>query len=158
MDKLIMTPQEVLTIYRKEGEFPIDPEKIAKRAEFVIKAIEEPGLSGKLELRDNQPPIIYVNRRDPVTRQRFTVAHELGHYFCGHGSNPREDPAFNLKPIVFNKEERQANSWASNLLMPKDFVEYFLIKKNISDIAVLAEEFNVSQVAMQFRLKNLGWL
>ncbi len=57
-------------------------------------------------------------------RARFTVAHELGHLFLGHpGNQPRVhgDNRFDGRSIEIELE-REANTFASEFLMPSDLV------------------------------------
>lgn len=151
-----MTPNDVLEMYG--GSFPVDPQEICKNIGIEVMLTELNGLSGKLETREdeNKPPLILVNKNEPATRQRFTVAHELGHYFLGHGNSPREDTEFNLTPAVRKPEEIAANDFAAKLLMPKAYVEHFIFKEKIFDIKLLAEKFKVSTLSFHYRLKNLG--
>ena len=113
-------------------------------------------ISGYIE-RQNGSYQIVVNSNHAPTRQRFTAAHELGHYIYhrdllgeGVGDNRayRTDgtnrPNANIRPI----HERQANSFAANVLMPRHRLS------NIAgeSTAALAERFCVSQAAMKIRL------
>lgn len=113
-------------------------------------------ISGYIE-RQNGSYRIVVNSNHAPTRRRFTAAHELGHYIYhrdllgdGVGDNRayRADgtdrPNANIRPI----HERQANSFAANVLMPRH---------RLSDVAgestaTLATRFCVSQAAMKIRL------
>lgn len=154
-----MSASDVLDIAWEKGKYPIDPVSIAILFGMEIKyddSLAKDGLSGKLELRDNLPPIIYVNPKNSNIRQRFIIAHELGHYFCGHDSSPRIDTEFNLSPIVYKPEERQANAFAAQLLMPEIYLNYFIFNEKIADLDILADKFKVSTMAIHFRLKNLG--
>ena len=107
-------------------------------------------------------------------RKRFTIAHELGHYFSfvsNRLSKQRlerdgrvEDKAIiGARPSSSDhlsdadlKVEAEANFIAANLLMPEDLVGASLLEgKNIEE---MADEFGVSASAMGFRLQNLGLL
>jgi Zn-dependent peptidase ImmA (M78 family) len=162
MSQAIMTPAEVLKIYWT-GDIPVDVRAVADKIGIEVITTEElsqQGLSGKIEFKE-QPrknPVIYVNAQESEARQRFTIAHELGHYFCGHSDSCREDPAFNLSPAVGLYEERQANEFAANLLMPKIALEYLIYEKKEFNIENLAAIFEVSPLAIHFRLKNLGFI
>lgn len=57
---------------------------------------------------------IFVNGSDAPARQRFTVAHELGHWALEHG--PRLDNDDSLAST--DPQERDANRFASEFLMP----------------------------------------
>jgi Zn-dependent peptidase ImmA (M78 family) len=113
-------------------------------------------ISGYIE-RQNGSYRIVVNSNHAPTRQRFTAAHELGHYIYhrdllgeGVGDNRayRTDgtdrPNVNIRPI----HERQANSFAANVLMPR----HRLASVDGESTSVLASRFGVSQAAMKIRL------
>lgn len=104
----------------------------------------------------NQKPIIRYNPNESSTRQRFTIAHELGHFALAHGTRNREAPDFSVRP--YDPIEAEANRFAAELLMPKIAIQFMIMKKNVTDIKKLAKAFEVSPVAMEFRLKGLGWL
>lgn len=57
-----------------------------------------------------------------------------------------------------DQREVSANRFAAELLMPSIAVNQLITKHNVRDVASLAKRFNVSEAAMTFRLKNLGWL
>lgn len=113
-------------------------------------------ISGYIE-RSNGSYRIVVNANHAPTRQRFTAAHELGHYVFhrdllgeGVGDNRAyrtegtERPNANIRPI----HERQANSFAANVLMPR----HRLTDVGHETTQALAERFGVSQEAMRIRL------
>src|SRR3954453_4396124 len=81
---------------------PVDVESIAKRAGAVLhKGVVAKEISGFL-LRHKETPIIGVNIRHPSTRQRFTIAHELGHLFLhdktgGMSTGVHIDEGFSIK-------------------------------------------------------------
>lgn len=113
-------------------------------------------ISGYIERRDGSYRIV-VNANHAKTRQRFTAAHELGHYIYhrdllgeGVGDNRAyrtegtDRPNANIRPI----HERQANSFAANVLMPR----HRLTAVADESTATLASRFGVSQEAMRIRL------
>ncbi len=113
-------------------------------------------ISGYIE-RQNGSYRIVVNSIHATTRQRFTAAHELGHYIYhrdllgeGVGDNRAyrtegtDRPNVNIRPI----HERQANSFAANVLMPR----HRLTAVAGESTHVLAARFAVSQAAMKIRL------
>jgi Zn-dependent peptidase ImmA (M78 family) len=109
-------------------------------------------ISGLLKEEDG---VIGVNKMHHPLRQRFTIAHELGHFLLGHGMGTayREEmveDAFD-KP---NPLEREANLFASLLLMPSEWVKK-QVKKNGLDIDSLSRSFEVSRQAMTIRLLEL---
>jgi len=86
----------------------------------------------------------YNNSQHPH-RQRFTVAHEIGHLLLGHtGKN------FVLELNSKKPEEVEANQFAAELLMPLEMIKSDLQnKRNAKDIAKL---YNVSEEAVWWRL------
>lgn len=64
--------------------------------------------------RMDDVPVIFYNQSRPVCRQRFTVAHELGHLLLGHsGPLVNREPRPGDSPV-----ERAANAFAADLLSP----------------------------------------
>ena len=100
---------------------------------------------------------------DNTGRLRFTLAHEFGHWLLhkslyeGSGAAPA-----NMKTEQDNIVERQADSIAAHLLMPKGLIKkaYFGIcgQHKMADeiVSELAYVFDVSRQAMQIRLKECG--
>lgn len=98
---------------------------------------------------------IYVNKADPPSRQRFTIAHELGHWIL-HKEAFRFDPdAYPVLPRFQHVEEsnafeQEANAFASELLVP----EHLLKQVRDAPVTVLASVFDVSRTMMEFRLNK----
>ena len=130
------------------------------------------GVSGILVVENNKSTIGY-STSDSKVRQRFTIAHELGHFILHHNSTQPEqlfvDKNFLIKYRGCQKysqaeiqHEQQANSFAAELLMPKSLIEAELVKKDYIDlteselIEELAKVFDVSIIAMSYRLANLS--
>ncbi len=151
-----------------QGEVPVPVKRIAERLNISITYEPYNGdLSGML-YREGTKAIIGVNATHPSTRQRFTIAHEIGHFLL-HG----ERSMFVDKSVVFRDrssslgtdvEEIEANQFAAALLMPEALVlrEVKALassgKSRNGDRLVkqLAKTFDVSPQSMQFRLANLG--
>jgi Zn-dependent peptidase ImmA (M78 family) len=144
---------------RKAGveEPPVDVEHLAEMcgAHLVRRQFDDAlsGLVIKLEAR----ALIAVNARHSTGRQRFTIGHELGHLLLGHHDRFHID----LGPTAEHgnppghdwRNERAANDFAAELLMPTTLVhEAFERSESISDLAQL---FEVSEIAMGYRLANL---
>lgn len=104
---------------------------------------------------------ISVNARHRETRQRFTIAHELGHYVLHRsliGDGNIDDAAYRSDGSVKNnrigpREEQEANQFAANLLMPMEAIRRFWDRAH-GDAGQLARMFNVSEGAMKIRLKS----
>lgn len=143
-------------------KIPVDVAAIAKRRGVRVLADEElvkEGLSGKVCIEDGEAVIRY-NPQDAEVRQRFTVAHELGHLVLGHvrGSACHRDPSKNYNTQVFDANERDANVFAAHLLMPPPAVRIALGHVKGANLEKLARLFKVSKTAMEIRLKSMGLL
>ena len=153
-----MNAAQVLDAYWN-GQLPVDPVRIANAmgVSVVGQAMED---SGQISLGP-AAPVITFNVADAPVRQRFTVAHEIGHLALGHlssGVTLYRDSASNFSSASFDPKEREANAFAAQLLMPANTLEYAIAAKRMTDVAELAQVFGVSQVAMGYRLANLGLL
>lgn len=103
-------------------------------------------------------------------RQRFTIAHELGHLALHPGKVLIVDPSVrvNLRNEVSSLgtdfEEIQANVFAAELLMPRTLITRLVpelasaTSSHENTVTSLAGLFQVSKEAMSYRLINLGIL
>jgi Zn-dependent peptidase ImmA (M78 family) len=156
-----------------KSAIPVNLIAVAKRLGLVIEpAVLGDDVSGILVV-DGDRGVIGYNRDQSDARQRFTIAHEIGHYvlhrqsqalfidknyqaafFRSHASASKSDP-----------REREANSFAAALLMPRipierEFKKCTLLELGNDDgpIAIMARMFGVSTQAMTYRLTNLNLL
>jgi Zn-dependent peptidase ImmA (M78 family) len=157
--------QELLKTYwaRDDGSIPlpVDPIAIAGNAGIkVFTAPLEQDVSGKLFMVAGRDPEIYVNQSDSYNRQRFTVAHELGHWAKrvakGEESGEIVDYRGALAATGTDPHEIYANQFAAALLMPVDEVVR-LTGLGYGPIAI-ADTLRVSPDAAAFRVTNVGSL
>lgn len=148
---------------------PIDVHAIAQANNIRVRSVAlEDSVSGLLVVKDGYG-IIGVNERHHPNRQRFSLAHELGHYLLHRDtSNVFLDAA----PIFFRderssdgseREEIEANAFAAALLMPEAALREIIREKPLDaqdDVAVrrLAMQFGVSTQALTIRLTRLGFI
>ena len=136
---------------------------IAKDNNIEVREADLFDISGTLR-RENDHWRIYINRQDSSTRQLFTLAHELGHYFL-HKESRTEfiDGSFVLnreETTKYELEELEANEFAGNLIMQEDAIVKRIGKEqrvNVKHVEDLATEFGVSLPAMAVRLRNIGY-
>lgn len=117
-------------------------------------------ISGWIERKPSGDYGVVINQEHAPTRRRFTAAHELGHFIyhrdlLGQGvgdtrayralNTPLPNP--NIRPV----HERQANSFAANLLMPARSIA-MLKAQGVTEPKALAERLEVSEAAMRIRL------
>jgi len=156
--------------------FYIDPKEIAKKFGVDVKEIEPDkkkiewlgeieyipdDLCGYIEKDENGKVTIYYNPNHHENRQRFTIAHELAHFLLGHLNEDQKqyrDFSYSFKNTNYNPKEVEANKMAAKILMPEDKLNFLIYKKGITSIKELAKIMRVSEAAMLYRLKNLGWI
>jgi Zn-dependent peptidase ImmA (M78 family)/DNA-binding XRE family transcriptional regulator len=136
---------------------PVDVDAVARSCGIPVLPFDfDDALSG-LVVEMEEGPVIGVNLHHPPTRQRFSIAHELGHVLLRHIDTFHVDlgmAAEDGDPPGYNwRHERAANEFAANLLMPATMIKRAFEKT--SGIAPLARRFEVSELAMGFRLRTL---
>lgn len=87
-------------------------------------------------------------------RDRFTLAHELGHYFL-HYLYPERRGAASFNRGSRNTAETEANVFASSLIMPEDLFRRAYADLG-GDLYGLARRFDVSPAAAEVRCQVLG--
>ncbi|MFJ7352959.1 ImmA/IrrE family metallo-endopeptidase [Phyllobacterium sp. 22229] len=125
----------------------------------VIATVLPNGISGEIRPDPDQQGkfIIRVNKNDSSRRQRFTVAHEIGHYLLHQdeiGDGITDDVLY--RSTLSDRREAQANRMAADLLMPQTLIDEWLERakslKVDNIVGFLADKFNVSEAAMKIRL------
>lgn len=99
--------------------------------------------------------IMTVNSLHHPHRQRFTIAHEIGHRIKHAGKQNRFSDTVFFRNGKSNWMEIEANQFAAELLMPEESFKSFVkdVSPRVEDIA---RHFQVSSMAVRFRAKNLG--
>lgn len=124
---------------------PINAIRLAKALGYEVyqASFKDNAISGGVNLKTGRK--IYLYRNDSPTRQRFTLAHELGHCimhreYYRNGILERIDMFRN--PENHSQEEVEANAFAANLLMPEQMVREMW--KRWESTEILADIFKVS--------------
>ncbi|MBL8031280.1 MAG: ImmA/IrrE family metallo-endopeptidase [Candidatus Doudnabacteria bacterium] len=94
--------------------------------------------------------IIGYNQSVAPVRQKFSVAHELGHLYMGHMHG---QSSLDLNSTDF--DEVEANQFAAHLIMPTVMLRKD-IKAGIRDVKELATRYFVSEEAMWWQLSKTG--
>lgn len=125
------------------------------RREFL-----EDDISGELVRVGEDEFQINVNVMDSLTRQRFTIAHELGHFIfhrslIGDGVDDNRayrstDQGRYHNQAIGRAEETQANKFAASFLMPMQLIEP--LQRQGLTVAQMAKRLQVSQHALSIRL------
>jgi hypothetical protein len=121
---------EAMSLIKRSNihSLPVCPFKIASDhgIEVQPKESSKPGVSGFLVRVGNTFGIQYATHIKVEGFIRFTIAHELGHYFLpGHPEHlfPNGDGIHKSKSGTFSGDifEKQADHFAKTLLMPETF-------------------------------------
>jgi Zn-dependent peptidase ImmA (M78 family) len=154
---------------------PVDIEGLAESQGYrvIYKYFDEYDLSGTV-IRDADGSVtIGINTLHAHVRQRFSVAHEIGHAMMhlAKGEDLIVDPPARSffsrdKTASLGEDVREieANQFAASILMPSQLIgevgrEVLAASSGMtvdSLVEVLAQRFDVSGQAMKFRLVNLG--
>jgi Zn-dependent peptidase ImmA (M78 family) len=154
---------EVLrTYWAKEGDaiaVPVDPIAIARKLDISVYTADLANdISGMLFMKAGRDPEIFLSRTDNYKRQRFTCAHELGHWAKhiaeGVESDQVVDYRGSLASAGTDPVERYANQFAAALLMPAEDVRR-LKGRGYGPVA-LADALRVSPEAATYRIESLG--
>lgn len=148
---------------------PVDVEAIAEelgiRVEYQPFSEDDEEISGCI-MKAGGEFIIGVNATHHSNRQRFTIAHELGHYVMHRSTLDKVHLDRNYRSAQGDdSKEIEANAFAAELLMPEDLVREYTgeladtpldAEDDHAVIQKLAEQFEVSTQAMTIRLVILG--
>lgn len=156
--------EEYVENFHKRNEIksiPVQVEKLVEDLGLMLRRAPSEDFSGLL-LRKNGTAVIGINSDESYVRQRFSIAHELGHYFLHESKDVFVDYRDNKTNIVRTPKEKEANTFAAALLMPRSKIinDAKKVFKNNSvceeDIEKLAKKYEVSKDAMTYRLLNIG--
>lgn len=111
--------------------------------------------------KDKNDTFIVVNQNHPVTRQRFTVAHELSHFVNDYERLLVEGRLDRVKSMHSNGIEAAADKLAAEILMPEKQTRSFIESLNPDEswskrIELVADKFKVSRSMAIIRLRELG--
>lgn len=164
---------EARRILREHGitRPPVPVERIAREqgARVAFEPFEGEVAGMLFQDPDDGQVVIVVNSASAKTRQRFSVAHEVGHLLL-HERPIYVDRPVNVRfrdersSLAIDHEEIAANRFAAALLMPEawllqDVEQRIGRQAQLSDEAFvedLARRYEVSRQAMEYRLANLG--
>lgn len=141
---------------------PVDVKTVASALHLEYQPLPlEPNVDGLLvKDKPNVPFKAVVNVNENVRRQRFTLAHEIGHYIHQYQDHPDDRPTGKteyrdeLSSTGKDSNEIWANQFAAALLMPR-FVMLNLWGRGKS-VREIADLLSVSTRSVVIRLDNLG--
>ncbi|MBF0097188.1 MAG: ImmA/IrrE family metallo-endopeptidase [Magnetococcales bacterium] len=145
--------------YGPNGDIEAAVRKAGGRIEFRDPWELDLGDSGSVRIRDLYDFVIFISTFTSSSRDRFTIAHELGHYvlhyFIPFRNSPRsggEDRTMICARAGEGRVEWEANWFAAGFLMPQDKFREAL-EQECGDFDLVAERFGVSSKAAEIRAK-----
>ena len=164
INRLSLVRKRALKLYKKYTlSVPVDLDYIIKQKNIRILYKEnQHGIDGLTRIQKS-PPIIEINTEiDYGPRRRFTLAHELGHicipWHTGVTLCSLDDPSYRIQgQRMINTQELEANTFASELLMPTQWIQEnfqlceFGFKETVAEIARQAK---TSIMACFYALEN----
>lgn len=173
---------ELLTQLASEGflvSAPVNVDDVADRLGLRVEydeTLEDDKITGCIFLDDHGQASVLINPIDNAyePRRRFTLAHEIGH-FCLHLNEDKREFIDSRKTMsrsasYWDHYEAQANTFAAQLLMPKNLIAQIgaeiaseLSAPERRDLLTaqmfihrMADAFDVSIPAMEYRLLAVG--
>ncbi len=144
----VRSPVEAAQYLRARWHVPVGPVAdlvglVEGNGIFVVRLPGTEGFQG-VSIRDPRkdlPPVMFVSADDPADRERWTVAHELGHIVLHHHIATVGDDEDEI--------EDEANAFAAEFLMPAHEIRHQLSSRTgLADLAQLKLHWRVSMGAL----------
>ena len=145
------TSYEILKGLKVE-RIPVPVEDVATALGIRVLIVPDPGWEGACASEEKRA-FIWIREESPRVRQRFTLAHEIGHIILHPIGCEFRDAAPGMLTDG-SATDRQANDFALNLLMPRVKLQPILYETNYS-VEQMARMFDVSPQAMGMRVASI---
>lgn len=130
---------------------------VEERAEIPVLVRAMPEEVAGCFWHDGEHRLIHLNGTHPLTRQRFTLAHELGHAWCRHDGALAVDDVSTVNGRTTTPQEIQANAFAAEFLLPRAAVcEVLERDPSLDELVLVAGAFGVSAHVVLFRCEAAG--
>ena len=168
----IKAAKEIIIAYHyTKATLPVKIRQIMADKDIIVKDVDLPdNISGVLDTRGDRP-IVLIQESHDEKRKRFSLAHELGHYILNsshRGVHLDKHTYFrsNLSSIGTDIEEKKANRFAAELLMPSDIL-WEILSEDMTDLIdaeeddglkalkKLAKKFEVSVAALTIKISGV---
>jgi Zn-dependent peptidase ImmA (M78 family) len=171
--KYARTQAEKLIDRLSINSLPINVKIIAKSLNLTITSANLGDDVSGLLISDGQSAHVITHEENHPNRQRFTIAHEIGHYYLKHQFEAGEHVHVDRGHYISQRgpkasdgtdiKEIEANQFAASLLMPSKFIRQKVSELGVNSlldyhVSYLADVFKVSEQAMTIRLTTLGLL
>ncbi|WP_061014801.1 ImmA/IrrE family metallo-endopeptidase [Photobacterium leiognathi] len=158
-NRLSTTQQQIIEEFH--SEYPVKLGALAKRLNLIVKKATLPAnISGQIK-DDNGVITIKINAHDTKPRQRYTLAHEIAHFFLHRHllQNGISDDVL-YRSVLSNSIEAEANRLAADIIMPLNQVDHLMTKHSDKEklettLEHVSQELCVSVTALKLRLNKL---
>jgi Zn-dependent peptidase ImmA (M78 family) len=143
-------PAEVARAVRAAWLMPMGPVRnmirtLEHAGAIVIRLdMESPRISAISTLTGDAPPLFILNIGQPADRERWSLAHELGHL------------VMHAMPMSSAEAEKEADAFASEFLLPATEIRSQLAGMDLKKAAQLKAAWRVSMAAIIRTAKDLG--
>lgn len=165
INRLSLVRKRASNLYKKyELSVPVDLDTILQKRHIEISYEEnQVGIDGLCQLQKIPPKIILNSEINFEPRQRFTLAHEIGHicipWHTGVDLCSLDDPYVKIQEQrMVNTQELEANTFASELLMPTEWLKqtFELDTDDLSDLVrQISKAAKTSFMACFYALENV---
>lgn len=156
---------DILREFGNPSDVPVNLENILKTIGISALPMDFEILEGKLNkghilglvLANKHNAVIYYSQDATPNRQRFTIAHELGH-ICNHLQPDTNDYPYidwRIEEESNNKNEIDASIFAGELLIPLEALKNIYLSMAYKNSVDLARIFGTSINVMEERLNYL---
>ena len=164
-NRLSLVRRRANALYEKyDLSVPVDLDIIIRKKHIEVSYEEnQVGIDGLCKLQKNPPKIILNTEITFEPRRRFTMAHEIGHicipWHTGVDLCSLDDPYIKIQgQKMVNTQELEANTFASELLMPTEWLKqkFDLNTKNLFGLVdEICRTANTSIMACFYALENV---
>lgn len=137
---------------------PVNVARIARAMSVVVAPGETGDACAILEITPQRTRRVTIASRDSFMRQRYGVAHAIGHVALHH-LRPGMRHAIHVSESYHvdyeQRIEREANDFALRLLVPSEVLKFSVLQQHIHSAQELAHLFEVAPILIKQRLADL---
>lgn len=138
---------------------PVNLARIARRMEIAIRLSDSLQACALLDISPQNKARITIGKQQSVQRQRYGVAHAIGHVALHHlrpGHQRLIDVADNFGVDANNRTELEANQFALALLLPAPALAQLLENQPMAQLDDVAQRFEVPPILVKQRMADLS--
>ena len=137
---------------------PVNLARIARAMGVAVALDPQLASCALLEISAHNQPRVTIGARQSTVRQRYGVAHALGHVALHHlrpGMQRHSAVADDLRADHSQRWDSEANDFALCLLLPESALRQRVSAEGCADLGALAASFEVAPLLVKQRLADL---